>query len=143
MVNAPTVDIPVTLRESASSSPLTSTPSVFVANLYVALPSKYNSTALLSLITKPFSPETACSSRLPATDLILPSILRWLLSVISGTERIFVLGLYVRSVSTLIGLLPLFAPRNAINWDASVEFKFVPTLLKFLRKRYSIGTQYN
>ena len=122
-------ELPVTLRVSLSSSPLTSTPVSVVANLYVALPSKYNSTALLSLITTPFSPVTACSSRLPATDLILPSILRWLLIVIDGTERTFVLGLYVKSVSTLIGLLPLFAPRNEINWDASVEFKFVPTLL--------------
>ena len=103
IVNAPTVDIPVTLRESASSSPLTSTPSVFVANLYVELPSKYNSTALLSLIITPFSPVAACSSRLPAVDTI------------SFTKSLFELGLYFKPASTLIGLLPLFEPTKVTN----------------------------
>ena len=44
-------------------------------------------------------------------------------------ERIFVLGLYLKSSSTLTGLLPLFAPINATHCSSAVASALVPTLL--------------
>ena len=48
------------------------------------------------------------------------------------TVKIFLLGLYLKSSSALIGLLPLFAPTNVNHCSASVPSSLTPILLALL-----------